>query len=87
MVLEKLGQGDAALADYYQAFKNSRTEEPELLWHDKAAFAAGRLLEARKQWKDAVTLYGEIVSEGGSRGEEAKARISKLRLENFLWEN
>jgi tetratricopeptide (TPR) repeat protein len=87
MVLEKLGQGDAALADYYQAFKNSRTEEPELLWHDKAAFAAGRLLEARKQWKDAVTLYGEIVSEVGSRGEEAKARISKLRLENFLWEN
>jgi len=87
MVLEKLGEGDAALADYYQAFKNPRTTEPEQLWHDKAAFAAGRLLEERKQWSDAVVLYQEIVSEGGPRAEEAKARIAKLRLENFLWEN
>jgi len=87
MILEKLGEGDAALAAYYQAFKNPRANEPEQLWHDKAAFEAGQLLESRKQWNDAVALYAQLVAEQGPRAEEAKARLSKLRLENFLWEN
>jgi tetratricopeptide (TPR) repeat protein len=87
LILEKLGEGDAALAAYYQAFKNPRTNEPEQLWHDKAAFDAARLLEGRKQWSDAVSLYEQILSEGGPRAAEAKSRLAKLRLENFLWEN
>ena len=87
MIQENLGEGDAALATYYQAFKNPRSGEPDQLWHDKAAFEGARLLESRKQWNDAVALYAQIVAEGGPRAEEAKARISKLRLENFLWEN
>lgn len=87
LILEKLGEGDAALAAYYEAFKNPRTDEPDQLWHDKAAFDAARLLESRSQWNDAVALYDQILSEGGPRAEEAKARLSKLRLENFLWEN
>ena len=87
LLLEHLGDGDAALASYYQAFKNPRTGEPEQIWHDKAAFEAARLLESRKHWNDAVALYGQILAEGGPRAEEAKARLSKLRLENFLWEN
>jgi len=87
LILEKLGEGDSALAAYYEAFKNPRTDEPDQLWHDKAAFDATRLLESRKQWNDAVALYAQILSEGGPRAEEAKARLSKLRLENFLWEN
>lgn len=85
LVLEKLGEGDAALASYYEAFKSNR--DSEQLWHDKAAFEAARLLESRRQWKDAVSLYGQISSEGGARAEEAKARLSRLKLENFLWEN
>jgi len=87
LILESLGEGDAALVTCYQVFKNPRTAEPEQIWHDKAAFEGARLLESRKQWDDAVALYGQIVAEGGPRAEEAKARISKLRLENFLWEN
>ena len=87
LILEKLGEGDAALAAYYEAFKNPRTDEPDQLWHDKAAFDAARLLESRRQWNDAVAIYGQILAEGGPRAEEAKARLSKLRLENFLWEN
>ena len=86
-ILAKTGQEDAALSSYYEAFKNSREGEPEQLWHDKAAFEAARLMESRKQWNDAVALYGQIIAEGGPRAEEAKARLSKLRLENFLWEN
>ncbi len=87
LALEKLGEVDAALAAYYQAFKAPRASEPEQLWHDKAAFEAARLLEFRKQWGDAVTLYGQILAEGGPRADEAKARLAKLKLENFLWEN
>jgi len=87
LVLEKLGEGDAALAAYYEAFKNVREADPEQRWHDKAAFEAARLLVSRKQWNDAATLYGQIISEGGTRAGEAKARLSKLKLENFLWEN
>jgi tetratricopeptide (TPR) repeat protein len=87
LILAKTGQEDAALSSYYEAFKNPRDGEPEQLWHDKAAFEAARLMESRKQWNDAVALYGQIVAEGGPRAEEAKARLSKLRLENFLWEN
>ena len=87
MVLEKLGDGDAALASHYEAFKNPRDKESEQLWHDKAAFEAARLLEGRKQWNDASVLYLQLAAENGPRAEEARARLSKLKLENFLWEN
>ena len=87
IILEKAGDSDAALAAYYAAFRNPRTVETEQLWHDKAAFEAARLLESRKQWNDAVNLYARIMTEGGPRDWEAKARLAKLRLENFLWEN
>jgi TolA-binding protein len=87
MILEKLGDGDGALASYYEAFKNPRDRESEQIWHDRAAFEAARLLEERKQWNDASALYRLIDSEGGARAEEARARFSRLKLENFLWEN
>ena len=87
MILQKLGDGDAALAAYYEAFKNPRDKESEQLWHDKAAFEAARLLEGRKQWNDASVLYNQLAGENGPRSEEAKARLSKLKLDNFLWEN
>ncbi|MFZ4116618.1 MAG: tetratricopeptide repeat protein [Chthoniobacterales bacterium] len=83
---EKLGETDAALAAYYEALKTPLNQEPELLWHDKAAFEAARLLESQKQWSEAIRLYQQIVAEGGQRASEAQARISKLRLENFLWD-
>jgi hypothetical protein len=87
LVLEKLGDVDAALAAYYEAFKNPRDNESEQVWHDRAAFDAARLLEGRKQWNDATALYFQLANENGPRAEEAKARLSKLKLENFLWEN
>jgi len=86
LIEEKLGENDVALATYYEAMKTPRLQEPEQLWHDKAAFEAGRLLETRHQWNEAIQLYQQIVAEGGSRAVEAKARVSKLRLENFLWD-
>lgn len=86
LIQEKLGENDGALATYYEAMKTPRLQEPEQLWHDKAAFEAGRLLETRYQWNEAIQLYQQIINEGGPRAAEAKARVSKLRLENLLWE-
>lgn len=83
---EKMEDIDSALAAYYEAMKAPLNQEPELLWHDKAAFEAARLLESRKQWNEAIRLYQQIVSEGGPRAAEAQERVRKLRLENFLWE-
>ncbi len=86
LIEEKLNENDIALATYYEAMKTPRSEEPEQLWHDKAAFEAARVLETRHQWNEAIQLYQQIVTEGGPRAAEAKARVSKLRLENLLWE-
>jgi len=86
LIEEKLKENDVALATYYEAIKTPRLQEPEQLWHDKAAFEAARLLEERHQWNEAIQLYQQIISEGGPRAAEAKARVSKLRLENFLWD-
>lgn len=86
LIEEKLGECDTALATYYEAMKNPRSQEPEQLWHDKAAFEAARLLEVRHQWNEAIQVYQQIITEGGPRAAEAKARISKLRLENLLWD-
>jgi hypothetical protein len=77
---------DSALAAYYEALKTPLNEEPETLWHDKAAFEAARLLESQKEWSEAIRLYQQIISEGGPRASEAQERVSKLRLENFLWD-
>ncbi len=87
LISEKIGDADAALAAYYQAMKTPLNQEPEQLWHDKAAFEGVRLLEIKQKWSDATRVYQQIITEGGPRAAEAKARLSKLRLENFLWEN
>lgn len=86
LIEEKLGDTDAALAAYYEAMQGSSSQGLVMIWHDKAAFEAAHILEERQQWSEAIRLYQQIVTEKGPRAAEAQARISKLRLENFLWE-
>jgi len=43
------------------------------------------LLEEDSKWESAVTIYDKLVAAGGSRSEEAKARLNNIRLEHFLW--
>ncbi len=38
------------------------------------------------QWKPAAAIYEKLAFAGGARSEEAKARLDRLRLEHFLWE-
>ncbi|MEI6279328.1 MAG: tetratricopeptide repeat protein [Verrucomicrobiae bacterium] len=84
---EKFGETDAAVASYYDVLKDGQTGPPEFFWFYKAGFSAARLLESVKRWDQAIRVYELIAAVSGPRGEEAAARINKIRLENFLWED
>jgi tetratricopeptide (TPR) repeat protein len=84
---EKLGNYDAALDCYYGAFSQGQKGGPEYFWFYKAGFDAGRLLESQKLWKEAIAVYEKIGSVDGPRAEEARDRVNRLRLENFIWDS
>lgn len=83
---EKLGDSDAAVASYYDVIKDGKTASQAFFWYYKAGFAAARLLESSKRWDQAIKVYEMIAAAGGPRSGEATARINKIRLENFLWD-
>jgi TolA-binding protein len=89
LCLEKEGNQGEALAAFYQVLDNEkRPNRPnELFWFYKAGFNAARLLEGDSNWQSAATIYERLVAAGGLRSEEAKARLNRLRLEHFLWED
>jgi tetratricopeptide (TPR) repeat protein len=84
---EKFGDTDAAVAAYYDVLKDGQTGTPEYFWFYKAGFGAARLLESAKRWDQAIRVYELIAAVSGPRSDDAAARINKIRLENFLWED
>ena len=52
----------------------------------RAGFNAARLLEEDAKWQPAAAIYEKLAFAGGARSEEAKARLNRLRLEHFLWD-
>jgi TolA-binding protein len=87
--LEKLGDRENALATFYKIIEDeNRPDRPqrEFFWYYKAGFNAARLLEDDSKWQPAAQVYQKLASVGGARSDEAKSRLSRLRLEHFLWE-
>lgn len=86
--LEKLDDRDNALATFYKIIEDeNRPDRPrEFFWYYKAGFNAARLLEDDSKWQPAAIVYQKLASTGGARSDEAKSRLSRLRLEHFLWE-
>jgi hypothetical protein len=86
--LEKEADGAAALAAFYRVVDSeTRPNRPhELFWFYKAGFNAARLLEDAAKWQSAAAIYEKLAAAGGLRSEEAKARLNRLRLEHFLWD-
>jgi hypothetical protein len=86
--LEKLGQRDEALAVFYRMIEDELRpgRQREYFWFYKAGFNAARLLEEASQWQAAAAMYEKLAFAGGARSEEAKTRLDRLRLEQFLWE-
>ncbi len=86
--LEKLDDKAAALASYYGVIEDGARPDVqhEFFWFYKAGFNAAHLLEESSDWKSAVAVYRKLAAVGGTRSEEAKARLTRLRLEHFLWD-
>jgi TolA-binding protein len=87
LCLEKNNDRLSALATFYKVLENEARPDrrSELFWYYKAGFNAARLLEDDSKWESAAAVYEQLAAAGGSRSEEAKARLNRLRLEHFLW--
>jgi len=90
LCLEKKNDRAGALETFYKILEDPASagrpdEQRELFWYYKAGFNAARLLEEDSKWESAAAIYERMAAAGGSRSEEAKARLNHLRLEHFLW--
>jgi len=87
LCLEKKNDRPGALATFYKVLEDEARPDrrSELFWYYKAGFNAARLLEDDLKWESAVAVYEKLAAAGGSRSEEARARLNRLRLEHFLW--
>jgi predicted negative regulator of RcsB-dependent stress response len=87
LCLEKKSERANALATFYKILEEDARPDRrrELFWYYKAGFNAARLLEEDSQWESAAAIYEKLAAAGGGRSEEAKARLTNLRLEHFLW--
>ena len=87
LCLEKKGDRASALATFYKVLEDEARPDRrrEVFWYYKAGFNAARLLEDDSKWESAAAIYEKLAAAGGSRSEEAKARLNHLRLEHFLW--
>jgi TolA-binding protein/thioredoxin-like negative regulator of GroEL len=87
LCLEKKSERANALATFYKILEEDARPDRrrELFWYYKAGFNAARLLEEDSKWESAAAVYEKLAAAGGSRSEEAKARLTNLRLEHFLW--
>ncbi len=85
--LEKKSNRDGALSIFYSVLEEQTRpgHSPEFFLFYKAGFNAARLMEEASKWQSAAAIYEKLVAAGGTRSEEAKARLDKLRLEHFLW--
>src|ERR1700731_5262647 len=86
LCLEKKADRAGALASFYTVLDEGiRTDRPhEFFWFYKAGFNAGQLLEADAKWESAASVYERLAAAGGTRSDEAKERLDRLRLEHFL---
>jgi TolA-binding protein len=87
LCLERKNDRAGALATFYRILEDEARPDQrrELFWYYKAGFNAARLLEEDSKWESAAAIYDNLAAAGGSRSEEAKARLNSLRLEHFLW--
>jgi TolA-binding protein len=86
--LEKLNDKPAALTTYYGVIEEGTRSDRqrEFFWFYKAGFNAAHLLEETNDWKSAIAVYRKLAAVGGTRSDEARARLTQLRLEHFLWD-
>jgi TolA-binding protein len=82
--LEKLDRVDEALAAYYDVLAVEGGSGDQL-WYFRAGFDAAQILENQRSWSSAAAIYDKLSDTRGPRSAEAKNRLTRLRLEHFLW--
>jgi hypothetical protein len=84
---EQMGEIGPALEAFYEVLLEKPVGNASDLWLERSGFEAGRLLERRQSWREAIRVYEKVAGWEGARAEEAATRANRLRLENFLWED
>jgi outer membrane protein assembly factor BamD (BamD/ComL family) len=84
--LEQLKRQPDALTAYYDVLEKSAAGDREFFWYYKAGFEAAHLFEQQENWKSAIGIYQKMAKLEGPRAAEAKAQLSQLRLERFIWD-
>ncbi|HEY8899653.1 MAG TPA: tetratricopeptide repeat protein [Chthoniobacterales bacterium] len=84
---EQIGDGDGAISAYYEVLTAPRDRQAEYFWYYKAGFAAAQLLLKQGRTKEAVAIYEKMAAVPGPQAAEAKEKVKRLRLENFIWED
>ncbi len=85
-VLLSLSRSDEALTVFYDILDSSAKGGRETFWSTKAGSDAASLLEARRQWKNAIGVYEKLARLAGPQAEQARQRIKALKLEHLLWD-
>jgi tetratricopeptide (TPR) repeat protein len=86
LVLQQLGREPEALTAYYDVLDKTVAEGREFFWFYKAGFDAAHLFEQAENWKAAIGVYQKMAKLEGPQAAEVKARLSRLRLEKFIWD-
>lgn len=84
--LEQLKRQPEALTAYYDVLEKSAAGDREFFWYYKAGFEAAHLFVEQENWKSAIGIYQKMARLEGPRAAEAKAKLSQLRLERFIWD-
>jgi tetratricopeptide (TPR) repeat protein len=91
--LEKLGRVDEALGQYLDVVYGrvagddaSMPQPPEFSWQLEGGSQAGRILEARKDWRGAIEVYKRLEQIGGPHAQDFHDLINKLRRDNYIYE-
>ncbi|MBS0660229.1 MAG: hypothetical protein JSR82_18565 [Verrucomicrobia bacterium] len=60
-------------------------EGPGLVWRFRAGFLLAERLQTEARWEEAARVFAQLAQLGGPLAGEAAARLSRGRLEHFIW--
>ena len=89
--LQKLYREDESISTYQDLLKGrtndpSITELPEYLWRIKGGLEAADMMQARKDWKGALSIYRKLDQIGGPNQQEFRDAINRIKRENFIYD-
>jgi outer membrane protein assembly factor BamD (BamD/ComL family) len=85
--LVQLDRGLEALDAFNQVLNKTVMDNPrETFWFAKAGADAAGLLEGKRDWRGAVSIYRKMAAIPGPHAKLARERVKTIQLEQFLWD-